>query len=132
MPNTFGRMVIIVNFKNDYTLTQHHHSWTHGISKAFHYGNNSTYELYGPIGIFLPGTELLDSPVRTKFSTESFHAVFFWLTIIITIIKKDWQCKAGRGKLTPYQSEDPSLTIPTYREKEKKGKMIEEKKGESN
>ena len=27
---------------------------------------------------------------------------------IIIIIKKDWQCKAGRGRLTPYQSEDPS------------------------
>ena len=24
----------------------------------------------------------------------------------IIIIKKDWQCKAGRGRLTPYQSKD--------------------------
>ena len=30
------------------------------------------------------------------------------IIIIIIIIKKDWQCKAGRGRLTPYQSEDPS------------------------
>ena len=31
--------------------------------------------------------------------------------IIIIIIKKDWQCKTGRGRLTPYQSEDPSPTL---------------------
>ena len=52
--------------------------------------------------------------------------------IIIIIIKKDGQCKAGRGKLTPYQSEDPSPTLPTYRGKEEKGKIVEDKKGESN
>ena len=51
---------------------------------------------------------------------------------IIIIIKKDWQCKAGRGRLTPYQSEDPSPTLPTYRGKEEKGKIVEDKKGESN
>ena len=38
--------------------------------------------------------------------------------IIIIIIKNDWQCKAGRGRLTPYQSEDTSPTLPTYRGKE--------------
>ena len=26
--------------------------------------------------------------------------------IIIIIIKKDWQCTAGKGRLTPYQSEN--------------------------
>ena len=52
--------------------------------------------------------------------------------IIIIIIKKDWQCKAGRGRLTPYQSEDPSPTLPAYRGKEDKGKIVEDKKGESN
>ena len=51
---------------------------------------------------------------------------------IIIIIKKDRQCKAGRGRLTPYQSEDPSPTLPTYRGKEEKGKTVEDKKGESN
>ena len=50
------------------------------------------------------------------------------IIIIIIIIKKDWQCKAGRGRLTPYQSEDPSLTLPTYRGKEEKTKIIEDKK----
>ena len=50
----------------------------------------------------------------------------------IIIIKKDWQCKAGRGRLTPYQSEDPSPTLPTYRGKEKKWKIVKDKKGESN
>ena len=34
--------------------------------------------------------------------------------------------------MTPYQSEDPSPTLPTYRGKEEKGKIVEDKKGESN
>ena len=37
-------------------------------------------------------------------------------------IKKGQQCKAVREWYTPYQSEDPSPTIPTYRPKEEKGK----------
>ena len=53
------------------------------------------------------------------------------IIIIIIIIKKDWQCKAGRGRLIPYQSEDPSPTLPAYRGKEDKGKIVEDKKGES-
>ena len=52
--------------------------------------------------------------------------------IIIIIIKKDRQFKAGSGRLTSYQSEDPSPTLPTYRGKEEKGKIVEDKKGESN
>ena len=47
---------------------------------------------------------------------DSVPIIFF--IIIIIIIKKDWQCNAGRGRLTPYQSEDPSPTLPTYRRKE--------------
>ena len=53
-------------------------------------------------------------------------------TFIIIIIKKDWQCKAGRGRLPPYQSKDPSPTLPTYRGKAEKGKIAEDKKVESN
>ena len=48
------------------------------------------------------------------------------IIIIIIIIKKDRQCKAGRVRLTPYQSEDPSPTLPTYRGKEEKGKVVED------
>ena len=33
---------------------------------------------------------------------------------------------------TVYQSEDPSPTLPTYRGKKEKGKIVEDKKGESN
>ena len=54
------------------------------------------------------------------------------IIIIIIIIKKNWQCKAGRGIVTPYQSEDPSPTLPTYRGKEEKGKIVEDEKGENN
>ena len=39
---------------------------------------------------------------------------------------------AGRGRLTPYQFEDPSPTQPTYREKEEKMKIVEDKKGDGN
>ena len=42
--------------------------------------------------------------------------------IIIIIIKKGQQCKAEREWYTRYQSEDPSSTISTYRQKEDKGK----------
>ena len=34
--------------------------------------------------------------------------------------------------MTPYESEDPIPTLPTYREKEEKGKIAEDKKAESN
>ena len=54
------------------------------------------------------------------------------IIIIIIIINEEWGCKAGRGRLTPYQSEDPSPTLPTYRAKEERGKIVEDKKGESN
>ena len=60
------------------------------------------------------------------------RCVSWFIIIIIIIIKKDWQCKAGRGRLTPYQPEDPRPTLPTYRGKEEKGKIVEDKKGESN
>ena len=36
------------------------------------------------------------------------------IVIIIIIIKIGQQCKAERERYTPYQSEDPSLPIPTY------------------
>ena len=44
------------------------------------------------------------------------------ISIIIIIIKKGRQSKAERDWYTPYQSEDPSPTIPTYWQKEEKGK----------
>ena len=45
------------------------------------------------------------------------------IIIIIIIIKKGRQCKTEREWYTPYQSEDPSPTIPIYRQKEEKGKI---------
>ena len=50
------------------------------------------------------------------------HATLLIKIIIIIIIKKGRQCKAEREWYTSYQSEDPSPTIPTYRQKEEKGK----------
>ena len=43
--------------------------------------------------------------------------------IIIIILKRDWQCKAGRERLTPYQSEEPNPTTPTLERKKRKGKQ---------
>ena len=60
-------------------------------------------------------------------SIQTFHSRI----IIIIIIKRGWQCKAGRERLTPYQSEDPNPTTPTYRKKEEKGKTVGDKKGAS-
>ena len=45
------------------------------------------------------------------------------IIIIVIIIKRDRQCKAGKERLTPYQSEYPSPTIVTYIEKEENGKQ---------
>ena len=39
----------------------------------------------------LAGTELLDSPVRTKFSTGLFQAVFIWLSMEFTSGRGDQQ-----------------------------------------
>ena len=44
------------------------------------------------------------------------------------IIRNGRQCKAGRERLTPYQSEDPNPTTPTHRMKEEKGKTVGDKK----
>ena len=41
----------------------------------------------------------------------------------MVILQNVWrQCNAESERLAPYQSEDPSPTIPTHRKKEEKGK----------
>ena len=50
------------------------------------------------------------------------------IIIIIIIIKRGWQCKGGRERLTPYQSKDPNPTTPTQRKKEEKGKTVGDNK----
>ena len=53
----------------------------------------------------------------------------FCLLLLFIIKKKIGNARPG---LPPYQSEDPSPTQPTYRGKEEKGKIVEDKKEESN
>ena len=48
--------------------------------------------------------------------------------LLFIIIRKGRQCKAGRGRLTPYQSEDLNPTTPTHRMKEEKSKTVGDKK----
>ena len=47
----------------------------------------------------------------------------FIIIIIIIIIKRGWQCKAGRERLTPYQSEDPTPQHQPIERKKRKGKQ---------
>ena len=56
----------------------------------------------------------------------NFHIVL--IIIIIIIIKQRWQCKAGRERLTSYQSEYPNPTTPTRRMNEEKLKTAGDKK----
>ena len=60
----------------------------------------------------------------SEFSIISALWVVYIDTVIIIIIRKGRQCKAGRERLTPYQSEDPNPTTPTHRMKEEKGKTV--------
>ena len=44
----------------------------------------------------------------------------FIIFIFIIIIIRDLQCNARIERLSPYQSEDPVITIPTHGKKEEK------------
>ena len=67
-----------------------------------------------------------------NFTLPSHNLLQKWLVTqsnsIIIIIKRDWQCKAGRERLTPYQSEDPNPTTPTLERNKRKGKTVGDKK----
>ena len=74
--------------------------------------------------IYLFHKELVNNDIYLKYIKFLIMIVLKWIfwIIIIIIIKKGQQCNARREWYTPYQSEDPSPTIPTYRQKEEKGK----------
>ena len=81
--------------------------------------------------LLLLGLDLCVFPTHLQFSIltcRNFCNNSITPIIIIIIIKKDWQCKAGRERLTPYQSEDPNPTKPTHRRKEEIGKSVGDKK----
>ena len=63
----------------------------------------------------------LPADLRSSSSLSSFRNKL--KLIIIIIIKRDWQCKAGRERSTPNQSEDPNPTTPTLERKKRKGKQ---------
>ena len=52
------------------------------------------------------------------------------IIIIIIIIKRGWQCKAGRERLTPYQSEDPNPTTQPIEERRERENSIRQKVSE--
>ena len=61
--------------------------------------------------------------VRASWAAKRFRQMH--AKIIIIIIKKGQQWKAGREWYTPYQSEDPSPTIQPIDRKKRKGKRVE-------
>ena len=70
----------------------------------------------------------LDRMCRFGFHPVPWFHIIIIIIIIIIVIKKGWQCKAGRERLTPYQSGDPNPTTPTHRIKEEKGITSGDKK----
>ena len=78
--------------------------------------------------IILNGQKTIWRPISPRYSSLM-RLMPPWkdhIIIIIIIIRKGRQCKAEREWYTPYQSEDPSPTIPTYRQKKWKGKRVED------
>ena len=71
--------------------------------------------------------------INFKFHICSYTSIFFIyllhhsISLPKYIIKKGRQCKAGRERLIPYQTEDPSPTIPTHRRNEETGKTVDKK-----
>ena len=65
---------------------------------------------------------LSESPLQNIVYSPSIIDMIQWTLVEVIIIKKDWQYKAGRGRLPPYQSEDPSPTHQPTEEKKRKGK----------
>ena len=63
------------------------------------------------------------SLVQNKTDPKALN-IRWWLhsVLLLLLLKKGWQCKAGRERLTPYQSEDPNPTTLIHRMKEEKGK----------
>ena len=77
----------------------------HSLFPIFFFLPNAWHQWYAPLFLLMLNIFM------------SYHSI-----IIIIIIIKGRQCKAEREWCTPYQSEDPSPTIPTNRQKEEKGK----------
>ena len=99
------------------------------ISEMYHFFAlyNSHYVRYVAIG----NAYLIDEPFSTPFITMYDMLPLemrIIISIIIIIIKRGWQCKGGRERLTPYQSDDPNPTTPTHRKKEEKLKTVGDKK----
>ena len=81
-----------------------------------------THELHWQMWVWMPSTSLLVIRVYLALPATECLTLAVIIIIIINIIKKGGVCKAEREWYTPYQSEDPSPTIPTCRQKEAKVK----------
>ena len=100
--------------------------WAWHIWCTIHWEDHIEHGIHGALFI---GRITLSMAYMVHYSLRGSH--WAWHIIIIIIIKRGWQCKAGRERLTPYQSEHPNPTTPTHRKKEEKGKTVGDKKGAS-
>ena len=136
---------MMVDPLNNAKTKQQHQSYTDGSGYKYHLSiiSSVSYFLHQQSGLAtsyrdkegLPFIQLRKLGLRQTgtFKIWKSYKIVFLLTsavicsilsaiIIIIIIKRGWQCKAGRERLTPYQSEDPNPTTPTHRKK-RKGKQ---------
>ena len=97
--------------------------------------NTYQIELFDGMETFLLLLLLLSSSYLQRVKDTVYREKEEKQKTVINIINKGWQCKAGRERLTPNQSEDPSstewTTIPTHRIKEAQKKLnnlVEDKK----
>ena len=63
-----------------------------------------------------------------SFFSKTINNIFL-LLLLLLLLKKIGNAMPIEA---PYQSEDPSPTLPTYGGKEEKGKIVEDKKVKSN
>ena len=98
---------------------------THGCSKSISSGQFGLEFIQDLSTARTPPTPELSKPCHLFKLCQLSQATWsppYKLQLAIIIIKKGLQWKAQREWYTPYQSEDLSPTIPTYRQKEEKGK----------
>ena len=86
--------------------------------RSLHAGNTYFSPEYTWFTHRMPVIHLLPPLIYVHHSPHAGSTYCPPLIIIIIINKRGWQCKAGRERLTSYQSVDPNPTTPTHRKKE--------------
>ena len=69
---------------------------------------------------------LSDKKLQLIYGYVNYKNMIYYILLVI-IIEKGWQCRAGRERLTPYQSEDPCPQYQPIEWMTRKGKQQETK-----